>query len=89
MFITVIGLIGAALCVVAYMLLSLERINTKGPVYFIMNAVGSTFLLIAIAADFDGGDMGGIIMETAWILISLFGMVKAIKGNRKVEGSVG
>jgi hypothetical protein len=77
-FMAILGLAGAGLCVLAYALLSLERINPKGMLYFTLNGLGGLFLLIAIAYDYDSGDTGGIAVEMCWVVISVFGMAKVL-----------
>lgn len=89
MFMMILGLIGAGFCVFAYLLIIAEKIDSKGIIYSIMNGVGGVMLLISIAADFDLGDTGGLVVEACWILISIYGIVRFYKRRRKMVGSVG
>lgn len=75
---TVAGLMGAGLCVLAYALLSLERIDPKGLLYFTLNGLGGVLLLISIAYDYDSGDTGGIAVELCWVVISAIGIAKVL-----------
>jgi hypothetical protein len=79
MFITILGIAGAGLCILAYALLSMERIDPKGIWYFVLNGVGGLFLLISIAYDYDSGDMGGLAVEACWVVISILGIIKAMR----------
>ncbi len=75
----VLGIVGAMLCVLAYMLIVIERVNPHGIAYCALNGVGGVFLLISIASDYDAGDTGGILVEVCWIVISIFGVIKATR----------
>ena len=80
---TIIGLAGAGLCVLAYALLSLEKIDPKGLRYFTLNGVGGLFLLLSIAYDYDSGDTGGIAVELCWVVISVVGIAKVLMNKKK------
>jgi hypothetical protein len=82
LFITILGLSGAGLCILAYALLSMERIDPKGMWYFILNGVGGLFLLISISYDYDSGDTGGLAVETCWVIISLGGIAKVLLSKK-------
>lgn len=81
---TIVGLLGAALCVAAYGLLSFEKIDSKGLWYFLLNGFGGLFLLLSIAYDYDSGDTGGIVVELCWVAISLFGIIKVLMRRKNV-----
>lgn len=80
MLMMVIGIVGAVICVVAYMLIIVERIDPKGVAYCALNGIGGVFLLISIAAEYDVGDTGGLLVEICWIGISIYGVLRARKG---------
>ncbi len=79
MFIMILGLVGAVLCLVAYMMIITDRIDPKGIAYCALNGVGGVFLLIAIAAEYDVGDTGSLFVEVCWIAISIYGVMKSTK----------
>ena len=84
----ILGIIGALLCVLAYLLIIVERIDPHGIAYCALNGVGGVFLLISIASDYDAGDAGGILVEVCWIIISVFGVVRATRKKKVAsEGS--
>lgn len=83
MLMMVIGIVGAVICVIAYMLIILERIDPKGVAYCALNGVGGVCLLISIAAEYDVGDTGGLLVEVCWIIISIYGIVKAQKRDKQ------
>ena len=77
MFMLILGIVGAIICVLAYMLIILDRIDPKGVSYCALNGVGGLFLLVSIASDYDVGDTGGLLVEVCWILVSIYGVMKA------------
>ena len=84
----ILGIVGALLCVLAYMLIIVERINPHGIAYCALNGVGGVFLLVSIASDYDAGDAGGILVEVCWIVISVFGVIKASRNKNVVSEGV-
>ncbi|PCJ96353.1 MAG: hypothetical protein COA45_11145 [Zetaproteobacteria bacterium] len=77
MFMLILGIVGAMICVLAYMLIILDRIDPKGVSYCVLNGFGGLFLLVSIASDYDVGDTGGLLVEVCWILVSIYGVMKA------------
>ena len=75
----IIGLLGVALILLAYGLLQLERINPKSVHYSAFNGIGAILILISLIYSFN---LASFIIEIAWLVISVFGLVKALK-NRK------
>ncbi|MBU6235808.1 MAG: hypothetical protein KGQ41_08185 [Alphaproteobacteria bacterium] len=80
----IIGLIGAACPVVMYYLLEQEKINPKSTLYFGVNGVGSVLIIAASVGQFDWGDIGAVLMESAWLVISLMGIYKVMKPKTSV-----
>lgn len=74
----VTGIVGAACPVIMYFLLEQEKINPKSLLYFGVNALGSVLIVIASVGEFDWGDIGAILMESAWLIISLMGIYKVL-----------
>ncbi len=83
---SVLGVVGAALCVLAYFLLEREKVSAEGYVYYAMNGVGATLVLLAAFWSYDNGDLGVIIQELFWVAISAMGI---LKGLSKRGGRVG
>lgn len=72
----IIGLIGAACPVIMYYLLEQEKVNPKSLLFFGVNGIGSVLIITASIGEFDWGDIGAVLMETAWFIISLMGIYK-------------
>ena len=66
-----IGLVGMAIIVGAYLLLNLEIIQSDRPIYHGLNAVGATLVIISLTDQFN---LAAFILEVFWLAISLFGL---------------
>lgn len=82
---TISGLIGAVLCVTAYILLAMGRITADRALYFILNGIGGFLILISIAYDYDGGDSGGLFVEVCWVIISIIGLLKIARKGKEIK----
>lgn len=68
-----IGSIGATIIILAYIFLQFEKIESKNPLYSILNAVGAILIMFSLYFDFN---FSAFIIEFFWLLISLFGIGK-------------
>lgn len=75
----IIGIIGVCLILLAYSLLQLERIDPKSLRYSMLNGIGAVLILISLIYDFN---LASFIIECAWLIISVFGIVKAFLSRR-------
>lgn len=71
----VIGAMGAALLVFAYLLLQLGRLDSRSLAYSLLNAVGAALIVVSLYYDFN---LAAFIIELFWVLISLLGIYRAI-----------
>jgi hypothetical protein len=69
----IIGTLGVALIVVAYVLLQVERLRSDQLSYSLLNAVGAAMILVSLYYKFN---FAAFLMELTWLLVSLFGVVK-------------
>lgn len=76
----IIGTIGVLLIVSAYLLLQLRRIRPQELRYSLANAAGATLVLYSLWFDFN---TSAAFVEGFWLLISLYGVVTALKDRRK------
>ena len=70
-----IGTVGVLLMVIAYLLLQLERMSSSGISYLLLNAVGSSLVIISLLFRFN---LSAFLMEAFWLLISLYGLTKSL-----------
>jgi len=69
----IIGTIGVGLIVLAYFLLQFNKVSSNSLVYLTMNLVGSSLFLGSLLVDWN---LAGVILQSVWILISLYGIIR-------------
>jgi hypothetical protein len=74
--IDVLGIIGVAIIVVAYLLLQLERLKGTDLSYSVMNAVGASLIVASLIVDFN---LSALLMEVFWVLISCIGIGRHLR----------
>ena len=75
----ILGTIGVAFIVFMYVMLQLGKINAERPTFSALNALGAVFILISLIYQFN---MSAALMEGVWLLVSLYGLWKALSGRR-------
>ncbi len=75
----VLGLIGVAFILGAYLALQLGRLSSETPAFSALNAGGAGLILVSLIYDFN---LSAAVIEAAWLLISLFGLIKAYRVRR-------
>ncbi len=73
-----VGNVGVALIVLAYLALQIERISARDLSYSVLNAVGAGLILVSLSSDFN---LSAAIIEVFWIGISLIGIFKAARAR--------
>ena len=67
-----VGGLGVAMMVLTYLLLQLERLDSRGLSYSFLNGVGASLVIFSLMYDFN---LSAFLMELFWLLISLLGLV--------------
>lgn len=75
-----IGVVGVVLTLIAYFLLNINFITTKGKAYPLLNLFGAGLILYSLIFDWN---TPAALMEGAWILISFYGTIKAFSQKTK------
>lgn len=75
----VIGIIGVVMILACYALVQFEKLDVRAKSYSFFNALGAGLILISLYIDFN---LSAFIIESFWVLISIFGIYKAFKGGR-------
>ncbi|MEM9950762.1 MAG: hypothetical protein AAF846_04125 [Chloroflexota bacterium] len=78
----IIGTIGVALILITYFLLQTNRIQSDELRYSILNFLGSGMILISLFYEFN---LPSFIVEVAWVLISLMGIIRWWLNRDKTE----
>jgi predicted membrane protein len=76
----IIGLIGVALIIIAYLLLQTNRLQAANPVYSAMNGLGALLIIISLLINWN---LSAFIVEIFWLLISLYGLAKYFRHKRQ------
>jgi hypothetical protein len=69
----VIQIVGAALILTAYVAAQIERLDPQSRLYLSLNLIGSIVLAVLAAG---GAQWGFLLLEGAWAIVSLWGLVK-------------
>lgn len=68
-----IGILGVILLLIAYFLLQVDKILSSDYIYTGLNLVGSLLILYSL---FYAWNLPAVIIETAWAIISIIGIVR-------------
>ena len=72
----VVGLLGVALTLLAYLALQARRMKGDGFIYPLLNLIGAAAILASLIYD-EHTNISAFVIESAWIVISIYGMYKA------------
>lgn len=70
-----IGMLGVVLCLLAFLLLQINRLSLKKPLYSLLNLIGALCILSSLYVAFN---LAAFVMEVSWGLISLYGLYQAV-----------
>lgn len=72
----IIGVVGVAIILFAYLLLQIEKLSAQDWRYSAANGLGAVLILVSLCFSFN---LASFIIEIAWLLISLFGLFRAFQ----------
>lgn len=75
----IVGFVGVAMMVFAYLMLQLNKLSSTAPSYSLMNAIGASLVIISLLFDFN---LPAFLVESFWLLISLIGLVRPLVSRR-------
>ncbi len=78
----ILGMVGVILMLAAYIFLQTNRLSSASMSYSLLNALGSFLVLVSL---FFYWNLPAGVIETAWLIISLYGLAKAIRLSRKYK----
>ena len=73
------GLVGVVVLLIAYGLTVAGRIDAQGVPALLGNLVGALLILLSLLNDFN---LSAAVIESAWALIALAGLVRRLLGPR-------
>ena len=71
--------VGAAGILIAFGFSQFGRFPADSYPYLALNLIGSAFLAVAA---FDGGQAGFLLLEVAWVLVSIYGIARKVRSGR-------
>jgi len=78
----ILGTVGVAVIVLTYVLLQAGKLKSDQLAYSVLNAVGAGLILISLYYAFN---FPSFIVEFFWLLISVFGISKALLRRNTVS----
>lgn len=79
-----IGILGVFVIIIAYMLLQLEKMDAKDLSFSVLNTLGALLIIISLLYDWN---LASFLMESIWMLISLYGILKYYKLKKREESA--
>ncbi len=71
----IFGILGVIGIIIAYFLLSIDRMQANHWSYSLINFIGALFIVWSLL---DEWNLSAFLMEAAWAVISLYGLVKSL-----------
>lgn len=72
----IVGTAGVATIIVTYVLLQTERLRSDSLAYSALNAGGASLIVLSLFFNFN---FAAFVVEFFWIVISLYGIFRAIR----------
>ena len=70
------GIAGVILLVITYLLLQVNKLQSAGLLYSLLNAFGAGLIILSLLDNFN---LSAFLMEAFWVLISLVGVVRYLR----------
>lgn len=71
----IVGTAGVAVIVITYVLLQTAKVRSDQLAYSVLNGLGAAMILVSLWFE---PNMPSVVVESFWLLISLFGIAKYI-----------
>ena len=69
----ILGTVGVMMILACYFLIQIGRISSERLAFSVINGIGASFILVSLYFEFN---FASVLMEGAWVLISLIGIVR-------------
>lgn len=76
---TITGLLGTLLVLLAFFLLQARKLHGNGAVFQLLNAIGAAAIIVSLFYAFN---LASMLLEVAWLLISVYGLAVGIRHRR-------
>ncbi|MGN6312995.1 MAG: CBU_0592 family membrane protein [Rhodanobacteraceae bacterium] len=77
---TIVGIIGTLLVLLAFFLLQARKLHGNGAIYQLLNAFGAAAIIVSLFYAFN---LASMVLEIAWLLISIYGLVLGFRHRRE------
>ena len=77
-----IGNVGVAMMVMAYLLLQMGKLRINDLSYSLANAIGAILVLFSLLYSFN---LSAFLVESFWLLISAYGLIKLLVTGRAMN----
>ncbi len=74
-----VGNLGVFLVLATYLLIQMGRMDVRHPGYSLANATGALLIIVSLTYNFN---LSSLIIEIAWLGISLFGFYRWLRDRR-------
>ncbi len=81
-----IGSIGVGLIILTYVLLQTEKIRSENLSYSVLNGLGAALIVFSLFYNFN---FSAFVVESLWVLISIYGIGKYFLKGKKVKREKG
>jgi hypothetical protein len=71
-----IGMLGAALIVIAYFLLQIGRLDSMSLSFSVVNGLGALGIIYSLLYEFN---LSAFAIESFWLVISVYGIYRALR----------
>ena len=72
----IVGIAGVVVLVIAYLLLQIDKLQSSGLTYSLLNAIGASLIIVSLLVNFN---LSAFLMEAFWVLISLIGVFRHLR----------
>ena len=79
------GYVGVVLVLLAYLLMQAHKLHGNGLTYQLMNILGALGVLLSLT--FGGHNWSAFAMEAAWLVISIYGVMRSLRLRRDQRNS--
>jgi hypothetical protein len=77
---TIVGIIGTLLVLLAFFLLQARKLHGNGWMFQLLNAIGAAAIIVSLFYAFN---LASMVLEIAWLLISIYGLVLGFRHRRE------
>lgn len=80
------GLAGAATYICNYLLIAMDRLSSRSPVYYVLQMTGASLVMLSLTAHFN---MAAAIVQGFFILVSVLGIYRHLRPHRRIRETSG